>query len=487
MQRKCSIHALLLTKALLSNFQQQLPAPAAPSGSLIMGLASGLWNMVTWGYGQKKSEEEVIKEAILARESLLLMLVLANHCSKEVNPYREALFQCSDSGSEQLLLSSNGGSAAVSANVEQTVSGFKIDFSGLYKTLCNTLSDDQTTLLMYMLLHQNQHFKTFVLSRSTDLDQFVVPVLKILYSSPERNSHHIYMSLIILLVLSEDNLFNNIIHDIVSWDNEFCEYSYQFVFQLQIVKNVTWYKEKPLAEVSLGGLIILVIVRTIHYNMTRSRVSLLIETPTLRTNFEFLRQDRFLHTNLCATLANMSNYFKHLSTYVCQKLVILFEKLAKKYNKILHHFELAKLARQNGLATATDGTGGGGELVGGAQVDGNLTQDLVNDFPVFEEVLRTILEIINACLTKNLVSNPNLVYTLLYNRKVFDTFLSNAAFQEIIINIETVLTYFSNRIEGIERSLTVEEVFEIIKQSSLQWGSEKLKVDNDETFVYKSV
>lgn len=174
----------------------------------------------------------------------------------------------------------------------------------------------------------------------------------------------------------------------------------------------------------------------------------------------------------------MSNYFKHLSTYVCQKLVILFEKLSKKYNKILHHFELAKLARQNGLATMTDSNNPSGGDQTGAQVDGSITQDLVADFPVFEEVLRTILEIINACLTKNLVNNPNLVYTLLYNRKVFDTFLSNPAFQEVIINIETVLTYFSNRIESIERTPSVEEVFEIIKQSSLQWGSEKLKVIN---------
>ena len=201
MQKKCSIHALLFTKVLLNNFINQIPAPAPPTGSIIFGIASGLWSVLTLGYGNKKSEEELIKEAILARESLLLLLVLTNHCTKEINPYREALFQCNDSSSELN---------------DQTMPGFKIEFSKLYKTLCTTLNDDQTTLLMYMLLHQNPNFKTFVLSRTTDLDQFVVPVLKILYDMPQRNSHHIYMSLIILLVLSEDNLFNNIIHDIVS-------------------------------------------------------------------------------------------------------------------------------------------------------------------------------------------------------------------------------------------------------------------------------
>lgn len=192
MQKKCSIHALLFTKTLLNNFIQQVPAPAAGSGSLVFGLASGLWGVLTLGYGNKKTEEEIIYEALLARQSLLLLLVLTNHCTKEINPYREALFQCSDSGSEL---------------GDQNMTGFKVEFASLYKTLntcCSKLNDDQTTLLLYMLLHQNQHFKTFVLSRTTDLDQFVVPVLRILYNSPDRNSHHIYMALIILLVLSED-------------------------------------------------------------------------------------------------------------------------------------------------------------------------------------------------------------------------------------------------------------------------------------------
>jgi hypothetical protein len=84
-----------------------------------------------------------------------------------------------------------------------------------------------------MLLHRNQHFKAYVISR-TNIDQIVcvifilnhriksvflwfikvLPVLRVIYSATERNSHHIYMSLIILLILSEDDYFNRTIHDI---------------------------------------------------------------------------------------------------------------------------------------------------------------------------------------------------------------------------------------------------------------------------------
>ncbi|OTF83858.1 hypothetical protein BLA29_010707, partial [Euroglyphus maynei] len=74
MQRKCSIHALLLTKTLLQNFIQQMPAPVPPNGSIIFGLATGLLNVLTLGYSGKKTDEDIIKEAILARESLLLLL-----------------------------------------------------------------------------------------------------------------------------------------------------------------------------------------------------------------------------------------------------------------------------------------------------------------------------------------------------------------------------------------------------------------------------
>jgi hypothetical protein len=82
-----------------------------------------------------------------------------------------------------------------------------------------------------MLLHRNQHFKAYVISR-TNIDQIVreffvwnlmnffyfdqkvLPVLRVIYTATEQNSHHIYMSLIILLILSEDEYFNRTIHDI---------------------------------------------------------------------------------------------------------------------------------------------------------------------------------------------------------------------------------------------------------------------------------
>lgn len=45
----------------------------------------------------------------------------------------------------------------------------------------------------------------------------VLPILKTLYIEIQNGtSYHIYMSLIVMLILSEDQLFNQQVHDVVS-------------------------------------------------------------------------------------------------------------------------------------------------------------------------------------------------------------------------------------------------------------------------------
>ena len=97
---------------------------------------------------------------------------------------------------------------------------------------------DEVTLLLYMLLHRNSNVKQYIMKRS-DIQLLVsvdfssenilctvyiskyfnlqvIPILRILYHAPDNTSHHIYMSLIILLILSEDESFNKRVHEIVS-------------------------------------------------------------------------------------------------------------------------------------------------------------------------------------------------------------------------------------------------------------------------------
>ncbi len=92
---------------------------------------------------------------------------------------------------------------------------FRLDYSVVYSAVCDQLHDERTTLLLYLLLHQHQQFRNYVYTNA-DIQRMVVSLLKVLYNGDSQGSHHLYMSLIILLLLSEDEGFNSNVHNIVS-------------------------------------------------------------------------------------------------------------------------------------------------------------------------------------------------------------------------------------------------------------------------------
>ncbi|XP_071479686.1 dymeclin-like [Diadema antillarum] len=381
MHGKCASDAHILVKILLDQFIKREECPlellkdSAKPASFLYGIsaaiAAGIWAVLTLGYGgMGAKKEEPADRAILANQSLLLLLVLTNHYTHDRgvhNPYRLALCSFANSQDGGMPMSPSG-----------TLPPFKLNSANLYETFCDNLRDDQSTLLLYLLLHQNANFRNYVLSR-TNIDRLVMPLLKILYNAQERNSHHIYMTLIILLILSEDDAFNKCVHEL----------------------------------------------------------------------------DKYLHTNCLAALAN-----------------ILFELLIKKHDKIVEQLRLLSAVEPNGDIAQ------GGELE---------HDDLLSDLSVLEEVIRMVLEIINSCLTNMLPHNPHLVYTLLYKQELFASFKAHPKFQDIIQNIDTVLTYFSVRLEESQDeqySPSVHQVLDIIKQGMLQWPRDRLRKFPELKFKY---
>ncbi|XP_055636644.1 dymeclin isoform X2 [Toxorhynchites rutilus septentrionalis] len=422
---KCQ-HANTLMGALLHFLSRMTQVPSTmfgfgSGGSFVFGIAESLWSILTFSRKQPDilSTHDLptaFKDYYpLANQSLLLILILTNHCTTKENPYRVSLFGCSDS----------------QESPKEDVATFKIEFSSLYNTLCRIVTIDQATLLLYLLLHRNQKFYKYVMAQQ-NLQQLVIPILQTLYNAPDSTSHHIYMSLIVLLILSEDDNFNKSVHQI-------------------ILKNITWYTERSISEISLGGLLILVVIRTIQYNMLKMR-------------------DKYLHTNCLAALANMSGQFRSLHPYVAQRLVSLFETLAKK------HARLDQQLKQTVNGNASNVT---------VPIAVPSSEDM--DLSVLEEVLRMVLEILNSCLSHQLVYCPNLVYTLLYKRNVFEAFRSHSAFQDIIQNIDMVVGFFSSRLVRVQDQrgeLGVNEVLEVISKGASQWSSDRLRKFPDLKFKY---
>ncbi|TGZ32132.1 Uncharacterized protein DBV15_01030 [Temnothorax longispinosus] len=459
-------HAATMVCTLLHNFIQQEHAPPGlltqqSGGSIVFSIAAGLWNVIRMGIGSGSknvqvahngtAEEEEKKrdtETPLASQSLLLLLVLTNHCTATQNPYRNALFSFIDMQEDHTISQGNAADT------------FKFNLNKLYNTICKIPNTDEVTLLLYMLLHRNSSVKQDIMRRpDIQLLASVTPILQILYHAPNNTSHHIYMSLIILLILSEDETFNKRIHEI-------------------ILKSVTWYTERSISEISLGGLLILVVIRTIQYNMFKMR-------------------DKYLHTNCLAALANMSAQFTSLHPYVSQRLLSLFETLAKKHARlearILEQTQSTTLPASGSIVLSTHVettinvtvSKSNKKKTEASAVSTVTTEDLIQDLTILEEVLRMVLEIINSCLTHRLAHNPNLIYTLLYKKDVFQPFRTHSAFQDIIQNIESVINFFSYKLEQKDQSqLGVSQVLATIRQGTLEWPRDRLRKFPELKFKY---
>lgn len=143
---KCRYASTLLA-TLLHFVSRMNPAPATAygnmgsGGSFVFGLAESFWSMLTFS---KKPVDALDADDLpksfkenypLSNQSLLLILILTNHNADDSvdiqnNPYRYSLFNCTNS----------------TELIKDDASSFKIDFSGLYQTLCKITHLDQTTV-----------------------------------------------------------------------------------------------------------------------------------------------------------------------------------------------------------------------------------------------------------------------------------------------------------------------------------------------------
>ncbi|XP_057771541.1 uncharacterized protein LOC130991379 isoform X2 [Salvia miltiorrhiza] len=306
----------------------------------------------------------------------------------------------------------------------------KLPFASLFDTLGMCLANEASVLLLYSLVHGNSKFLEYVLVR-TDVDTLLMPMLETLYNAPNRTSNHIYMVLVIFLILSQDSTFNASIHKLM-------------------LPNVPWYKERLLSQTSLGSLMVIILIRTVKYNLSKLR-------------------DVYLHTNCLATLANMAPHVHRLSAYASQRLVSLFDMLSRKYNK---------------LAEITNDKMNTGD--GALRGDG-LAEDPYAELHIYTDFLRIVLEILNAILTYALPRNPEVVYAIMHRQEVFLPFKNHPRFNELLENIYNVLDFFNSRIDAqkLDGEWSVEKVLQLIVDYSRSWRGDGMKTFTQLRFTYE--
>ena len=125
----------------------------------------------------------------------------------------------------------------------------------------------------------------------------LMPILEILYNTPKRTSNQIYMLLIILLILSQDSTFNASVHKLVripvlallsptfssssivvlticfisscspNFKCLFLSFPFSVYWLVKMLPSVPWYKERRLNHTSLGSLMVVILIRTVKYNL----------------------------------------------------------------------------------------------------------------------------------------------------------------------------------------------------------------------------
>ncbi|KAI8073629.1 Dyggve-Melchior-Clausen syndrome protein-domain-containing protein [Thamnidium elegans] len=270
---------------------------------------------------------------------------------------------------------------------------------------------------MHLISFKNL-FEIFIKSlhieeRITDQETIYLPILKLIYESVEGKTNYsqVYILMTILLILSQDDVNNEAIQKI-------------------IVHNITWFTERPLLKsISLGGLMTLVLIRTLQLNLSQQK-------------------DIYLHTNCLAILANMSNTMSDMHAYVAQRIVSLFELLARRFTK--------------------------------------LVEKQSDDVAIYEDLLALILEIINSTLTHRLKHNSQLVYALLQKREIFAPFQLHQRLSDLVQNLDHVIHFFNARVsEANLKAPSSNEVLRLIEQASRTWSNTKLVSLPDIKFQYE--
>ncbi|KAI8967406.1 Dyggve-Melchior-Clausen syndrome protein-domain-containing protein [Mycotypha africana] len=378
---------------LFENFiAQHLPPPQPPAGALYTAysyfFSSG---RNSFHYQQNNSSPPV------AERSLLLLLLLGNQPENDwTKSYRRAIANLNDHH-------------VISSDMDSCDGGkmHLISFKNLLDIFLKSIHVEEKMLLFYLILVENESFRVYVLSR-TDQEHIYLPILKLIYESMEGTSKfsfsQVYILLTILLMFSQDDMNNDAIQKIT-------------------VQNIAWFTERPLLKsISLGGLMILVLLRIVQLNLSQ-------------------KKDAFLHTNCLAILLNMSSTLSDMHSYIAQRIISIFEVLAKRYIKLMD----------------------------------NQQQQQSDDFIVYEDLLILLMEMMNSTLTYRLKQNSQLVYALLQKREIFNPFQSNPRFIQLVQNVEEVITHFNTRLaEANLKAPSSNEVLRLIEQATRTWSNHKL-------------
>lgn len=291
-----------------------------------------------------------------------------------------------------------------------------VNFESLFLSFGRIVHTEIGALLLYTLIQTCPAFAESLSVRS-DLDTLVMPVLRTLYfasssktyvaqdfqakgpassssskklnirNCPFRSLSQLYVIVILLLLFSQDSSFGS------------------DAFRRITVIHVPWYKERNLKQINLGSVILLVLLRSLLFNLHRL-------------------QDGFLLSNCCAVLMNVSPAMVELHDYAAMRLASVTTSAMKR------HVKLASGISKDALRDEEEDTG--------------------TQLGMYSQVARTLLSLVKHALSaKNLERNLHLVYSLVYHMADLQTL-----FKETNVYAKSEIDRIRNVMEAASDLLT---------------------------------
>ena len=383
----------------------------------LMSLAIGLWKAGGKEYDQmhKKHLQSSLKHSNRTKDVLwltespvadlasCLLLLLINNERAGNNPFRDDMAGLTDNRwDDGVILDSNGLPDLPQLTNDETAplvtaappppppprkessesDSLSVDFEGMFGAFGTTAHTEVGALLLYTVMQSSPNFAEAIAVRS-DLDTIVLPMLRTLYfasslrfyaaqdyrsktsdsvdgskklsirNCPFRSQSQLYVLVILLLLLSQDSSFG------------------ADAFRRVMVQSVPWYKERNLKAISLGSIIVLTILRSLTFNLSRL-------------------MDPFLLSNCCAVLMNLSPSIVELHEYAAMRLIGVTVSCMKRYTELIE------------------------------ENPDDDEEDLTTPTAMHGEVSRTLLQLTKHCLSfKNLDRNLHLIYALIYHQVDF--------------------------------------------------------------------
>ncbi|GAM19817.1 hypothetical protein SAMD00019534_029920 [Acytostelium subglobosum LB1] len=414
----------IFIKQLYVNITTDKPRPNASNGLLnSIGNAASYLLLIPWSAYRYffPPGDGTSRSGPLSDLSLLTLLAITQyHNPPNGNPFRRLTNSIQDT-----LFVDLDTSGSSSPNNNRFI--IAISMSTLYERIIISPSSDKNLLLLYYLLLDNPNFFRYVQSR-TDIDSLVLPLLQVLYSSFEEKPQQVYMILIIILILSQDTLFNANVHSLV-------------------IHQVLWYKERLLKDISLGGLLMVVLIKSILFNLSKLR-------------------DVNLHMNCLAILANLSSNIAQIHPYPATRLVKLLEVLTHRFIK------LKKVLSSSPQMYSAAGDNGDNHNNNNSQLEISITDINSGELQTHFDFLHTILQIVNNTLTYRATSNLHLIYSLLHHSEYLSDLVAtnDEMLSDISTNILNILSFFTNELaaEKTTEDWSTERILSFLETKSKQ-------------------